>query len=205
MPAWNERKDCGNDNEWKWNTRYRAGLKGIGQYCNKGVKKTKNFAKQVNEDYLKNRGKDGAIDVEIRPISAEMDEMWSYYHDKSHQVWLWWAVDHETNVPLAYTFGTREHKYLDELLSLLKPFPIGTVYADNNYAYQDKLPPDRLVSGKKNTQKIERNHLTLRTRIKRLCRKTICFSKSKEIHIAVIGTFINTVFFGRDFDASTLL
>ncbi|MCA6536507.1 MAG: transposase, partial [Pseudanabaena sp. M176S2SP2A07QC] len=27
--------------------------------------------------------------------------------------------------------------------------------------------------GKKNTQRIERNHLTLRTRIKRLARKTI--------------------------------
>ena len=36
--------------------------------------------------------------------------------------------------------------------------------------------------------KIERNHLTLRTRIKRLCRKTICFSKNLEIHKAVIGT-----------------
>ena len=130
-----------------------------------------------------------------------MDEMWSYYHDKSHQIWLWWAVDHETNVPLAYTFGTREH---NELLGLLEPFSIGTVYADNNYAYHEKLSPDKLVSGKK-TQKIERDHLTLRTRIKRLCRKTICFSKSKEIHIAVIGTFINTVFFGREFDASTLL
>ena len=154
---------------------------------------------------MKNRGKDIAIDVEIRPISAEMDEMWSYYHDKSHQLWLWWAVDHETNVPLAYTFGTREHKYLDELLALLKPFPIGTVYADNHYAYQEKLSSDMLISGKKNTQKIERDHLTLRTRIKRLCRKTICFSKDKEIHIAVVGTFINIVFFGRKFDASTLL
>ncbi|MDE5758899.1 MAG: hypothetical protein K2H85_09860 [Allobaculum sp.] len=51
----------------------------------------------------------------------EMDEIWSFYHDKKHQVWLWWAVDHETNTPLAFTFGTREHKYLDELLSLLKP------------------------------------------------------------------------------------
>ena len=154
---------------------------------------------------MKDKEKDTAIDIEIRPISAEMDEMWSYYHDKAHQVWLWWAVDHETNVPLAYTFGTREHKYLDELLGLLEPFSIGTVYADNNYAYQEKISPDKLVSGKKNTQKIERDHLTLRTRIKRLCRKTICFSKNKEIHIAVIGTFINIVFFGRKFDVSTLL
>ena len=145
------------------------------------------------------------IEIEIRPIAVEMDEMWSYYHDKSHQLWLWWAVDHKTNIPLAYTFGTREHRYLDELLSLLAPFPIGTVYADNNYAYQDKIPPCMLVSGKKNTQTIERDHLTLRTRIKRLCRKTICFSKNKEIHIAVIGTFLNIFFFGRIFDASTII
>ena len=51
----------------------------------------------------------------------------------------------------------------------------------------------------------ERDHLTLRTRIKRLARKTICFSKSLEIHKAVIGTFINIYFFGRTFDKSLLL
>ena len=154
---------------------------------------------------MKSRGEATDIAVEIRPIGAEMDEMWSYYHDKSHQVWLWWAVDHKTNIPLAYTFGTKEHKYLDELLPLLKPFPIGTIYADNNYAYKDRLSSDMLISGKKNTQKIERDHLTLRTRIKRLSRKTICFSKDKEIHAAVIGTFINIFFFGRNFDASTIV
>jgi insertion element IS1 protein InsB len=134
-----------------------------------------------------------------------MDEMWSYYHDKSRQIWLWWAVDHATNTPIAYTFGTREHKYLDELLSLLKPFNIGIVYADKNYAYRDRIPAEKLVTGKKNTQQIERNHLTLRTRIKRLCRKTICFSKDKNIHKTVIGTFINIFFFGRTLNVSTIL
>ena len=39
-----------------------------------------------------------------------MDEMWSFYHDKAHQIWLWWAVEHTTNMPVAFTFGTREHK-----------------------------------------------------------------------------------------------
>ena len=100
------------------------------------------------------------IDIVIsNVISAEMDEMWSFYHDKKHQIWLWWAVDHETNIPLAYTFGTREHKYLDKLLELLKPFNIGTVYADNNFAYESRITDKTLINGKKNTQKIERNHL----------------------------------------------
>ena len=134
-----------------------------------------------------------------------MDEMWSFYHNKKHQIWLWWAVEHETNIPLAYTFGTREHKYLDKLLDLLKPFPIRTVYADNNFAYENKIKDKVLIRGKKNTQKIERNHLTLRTRLKRLARKTICFSKDKDIHQSVIGTFINIYFFGRKFNVSTIL
>ncbi|MEE5994336.1 MAG: IS1 family transposase [Oscillospiraceae bacterium] len=130
-------------------------------------------------------------------IETEIDEMWSFYHDKKHQIWLWWAVEHKTNPPLAYTLGTREHKCLDELLKLLEPFHIVKVYADANYAYESRIHSAVVVTDKKNTQKIERNHLTLRTRMKRLARKTICFSKSKEIHEIVIGIFINIFFFHR--------
>ena len=158
----------------------------------------------MNEEYLKQL-QNTEIEVEIKIEEAEMDEMWSFYHDKKHQVWLWWAIDHKTNTPLAFVFGTREHKYLDELLSLLSPYEIKKIYADNNFAYSSRISEDVLVVGKKNTQKIERDHLTLRTRIKRLCRKTICFSKKLEIHKAVIGTFINIFFFGRVFDISTIL
>lgn len=46
------------------------------------------------------------------------------------------------------------------------------------------------VVSKKLTQRIERNNLTLRTRLKRLTRKTICFSRSEEIRDKVIGEFI---------------
>lgn len=59
------------------------------------------------------------------------------------------------------------------------------------------VPEIRQVS-KYKMQKIERKHLTLRTRIKRLARKTICFSKSEEMHDLVIGLFINRYEFGLD-------
>jgi len=49
---------------------------------------------------------------------------------------------------------------------------------------------------KRNTQQIERKHLTLRTRMKRLARKTICFSKSIQMHDIVIGLFVNRYEFG---------
>jgi len=50
--------------------------------------------------------------------------------------------------------------------------------------------------GKRNTRKIERKPLTLHTRIKRLARKTICFSKSIQMHDIVIGLFVNRYEFG---------
>ena len=52
------------------------------------------------------------------------------------------------------------------------------------------LPKEKHLTGKIFTQRIERNNLTLRTRIKRLARKTLCFSRSVELHEKVIGAFI---------------
>jgi insertion element IS1 protein InsB len=53
------------------------------------------------------------------------------------------------------------------------------------------LDPAEHQPGKRHTQQIERKHLTLRTRIKWLVRKTICFSRSVERHDIVIGLFVN--------------
>ncbi len=49
------------------------------------------------------------------------------------------------------------------------------------------LEIDQHQVGKRNTQKIERKNLNFRTGIKRLTRKTICFSKSETLHDTVIG------------------
>ena len=53
------------------------------------------------------------------------------------------------------------------------------------------------LSVKQNTQGIERENLNFRTRIKRLARKTICFSRSEEIHDKVIGELIDREHFQR--------
>lgn len=50
--------------------------------------------------------------------------------------------------------------------------------------------------GQQNMQRIENKQLNLRTRIKRLVRKTICFSKTTLMHDVVIGLFINRYEFG---------
>ncbi|MGL5525816.1 MAG: IS1 family transposase, partial [Aeromonas veronii] len=54
-------------------------------------------------------------------------------------------------------------------------------------SYAREVPSEMHLTGKIFTQRIERNNLTLRTRIKRLARKTLCFSRSVELHEKVIG------------------
>jgi len=68
---------------------------------------------------------------------------------------------------------------------LLEPFGITQFYTDDWEAYQRYLHSAFHTTGKSHTQTIEREHLTLGTRIKRLARKTICFSNSKWLQDAV--------------------
>ena len=83
-----------------------------------------------------------------------------------------------------------------QLKALLEPFGITRYDTDDWGAYTRHLNPDEHNQGKRNTQQIERKHLTLRTRIKRLTRKTICFSRSIQMHDIVIGLFVNRYEFG---------
>ena len=126
-----------------------------------------------------------------------MDEMWSRVYCKKTPCWLWHAINHENGDVVAYVLGSREHEMLWELLDLLATLnvEIEVVYSDDNYAYHDIIPRNILQTGKKNTQKIERKHLTFRTRLKRLARKTICYSKSLEMHKIMFGLLINVLEF----------
>lgn len=128
-------------------------------------------------------------------VEAELDEMWSFVQSKDQQRWLWWAIDHRTGQVLAYVLANHKDRAFVELKALLEPFGIMQFYSDGWGAYERHIASVFHTVGKRNTQKIERKHLTLRTRIKRLARKTICFSKSIVMHDVVIGLFINRVAF----------
>jgi insertion element IS1 protein InsB len=129
-------------------------------------------------------------------VEAELDEMWSFVNSKKEQRWLWHAIDHDTGEILAYVLSGHKDEAFLRLKELLEPFGITQYYTDGWGAYERHIEPALHSVGKCNTQKIERKHLTLRTRIKRLARKTICFSKSIVMHDIVLGLFINRFEFG---------
>ena len=123
-----------------------------------------------------------------RDLTSELDEMWADATRKSNPRWLWHAIDHHTGKALAYVFGRRKDAVFLKLKTLLEPFGITKYYTDGWGAYERHLDSKQHRVGKDKTQKIESKPINLRTRIKRLMRRTICFSKTERMHDLVVWT-----------------
>ena len=137
------------------------------------------------------------VDVIIRRVNeAEVDAMWSVVGKTQDPRWLWHAIDHWTGEVLADVFGRRTDEVFLQLQALLEPYGIRRFHPDYGGAYTRPLAPDVHYPGKRNTPRIDRKPLTLRTHIKRLARKTSCVSTSIQMHDIVIGLFVNRDEFG---------
>ena len=123
--------------------------------------------------------------------------MWSFVRCKKAQSWLWWVEEAATGRVLAFVFGQRTHATFRRLLAVLAQaaWTVEQWFADAWGAYEASLPATRHQKGKAPMQRLERKHLTLRTRLKRLMRKTICFSKKQFFHDGLITLFIVHFFF----------
>lgn len=160
------------------------------------LKRQESSLSLVNTAYLESLNP-AQTEVTLTKVeAAEGDEMWSFVGNKSQQHWLWHAIDHNSGKILAYVFGSRKDEVFCQLKGLLEAFGIQRFYTDDWGAYSRNPLAEEPIIGKDKTWKIERKHLTLRTRIKRLTRKTICFSKSVLMHNIVVGLFINRFEFG---------
>jgi len=123
-----------------------------------------------------------------------VDEQWSFVENKKNQRWLWYAWEPRFKRIIAHVFGRRDTTTLQRLLDLLAPFRVAFFCTDSFTAYSI-LPSENHIVGKLYTQRIERENLTLRTRLKRLNPKTISYSKSEKMHDKIIGTFIDREYY----------
>jgi insertion element IS1 protein InsB len=129
-------------------------------------------------------------------VEVELDNMWSFVGNKDAARWLWHASDHHAGCVVASVVGRRADQVLLERQARLAPFDVTRCYSDKWAAYQRHLPPEQHTVGKRYLQKIERKHLTFRTRLRRMARQTPCCSRSIAMHDGVIGLFINRDEFG---------
>ena len=90
--------------------------------------------------------------------------MQSFVTKKKNQRWLWHGIDRYIEEVLAYVLGSRTYEMFLQLKKLLKPFGITKFYTDGLKTYERHIAPEIRQVSKYKMQKIERKHLTLRTR-----------------------------------------
>ena len=105
-------------------------------------------------------------------------------------IWVVSAWCRETQSVVRFNVGSRTNKTLNRVLISLQ-------LADAKKIYTDKLKQYRFLIGKKvhSTKQyannhIERMHLNYRTHLKRLTRRSVCFSRSVVILMAILKIYL---------------
>ena len=123
--------------------------------------------------------------------SVKIDEMWTWVgRRKAGKRWLWYAYCGQSRKILAFQIGKRDDATCKKLMRKMAHLDIDHYYTDDWDSYKKYIPSQKHTITKKKTQEIERQNLNFRTHIKRLCRKTIYFSKKDDMHYGIIKAYI---------------
>lgn len=108
----------------------------------------------------------------------ELDEMCTYVESKNKKRWVAYAMRKDTRDVISLRVGTRSIKTIKPIVDKLILSDAKMIYTDKLGLYRGLIPEEIHQTKKYKTNHIERMNLTLRTHLKRLNRRTICYSKS---------------------------
>lgn len=108
----------------------------------------------------------------------ELDELCTYVNRKTHKRWIVYAIRKDTKQVVDFAIGSRTNNTLRNVTDTLILSNASKVFTDKLPNYKSLLPSTIHSTKYRGTNHIERKNLTLRTHLKRLSRRTICFSKS---------------------------
>ena len=124
----------------------------------------------------------------------EIDELCTFVKSKSKRIWIVYAFEKETKNIVGFNVGTRTNLTLNNVVKqVLSASPLA-IFTDKLKGYKSLIPPHIHKTVRFGTNRIERINLTLRTHLKRLNRKTICFSKSEVMLKAVLNIYLSSNF-----------
>jgi len=121
--------------------------------------------------------------------SYEVDEMCTYIGNKNHRIWIVYALEKESKKIVSFNVGTRTNKTLKVVLGTLQFSKAKQIYTDGlkNYRYLIEKEIHQVI--RFGTNHIERFNLNLRIHLKRLNRRTICFSRSSVMLNAILKIY----------------
>lgn len=108
----------------------------------------------------------------------EVDEIRTFIKNKERPVWIVYALERKTKQVVNFSIGRRTKRTLQYVTNTLLLSNPKTVYTDSLIHYKSLLNELVHKTTPFGTNHIERKNLSLRTHLKRLNRKTICFSRS---------------------------
>jgi IS1 family transposase/transposase-like protein len=108
----------------------------------------------------------------------EVDELRTYNNNKTCECWIIYALDKQSGRTVDFRVGNRSKKNLKMVVDTLLLAKCKKIYTDGLNLYRGIIPPELHATKRYGTNRIERKNLSLRIHLKRLNRKTICYSKS---------------------------
>ena len=120
---------------------------------------------------------------------VQVDELWTYVGNKKNKEWVIYAYAPETDEILAFVIGGRDKKTVRKLYKKLNKIQINWICTDDWSSFKAVFPTTKHLIGKAYTQNIEGINTAIRNFVRRVFRKTTCFSKKLDYHMAAFKLF----------------
>jgi IS1 family transposase len=113
--------------------------------------------------------------IGLNQASVEIDELRTFIGNKQNQYWVAYALNRDTGKVLDFVVGKGSKRTLRGLIRTALLAAVRKISTDRLNIYRSLIPVSLHDYRKYGTNQIERKNLSLRTDIKRLRRRTICF------------------------------
>jgi insertion element IS1 protein InsB len=148
-----------------------VGIRGIARVLAIAVNTTVRLIKKIANSITK-------PPIPLNRDSFEIDELRTFIGKKENQYWVAYVFCSETKEIIDFIVGKRSKRILRMVVNTAIFSGVKSIKTDKLNIYQSLIPEQIHVSNACNINYIERNNLNLRTHLKRLSRRTICFSRN---------------------------
>lgn len=119
----------------------------------------------------------------------QVDELRTFHKKRLKPIWITYTFSLQTRKIHAFHVGYRTIEIFKNLLLPIIRTESKIIYTDKLNTYSSVIPSEIHSTRFRSTNHIERNHLSLRTHLKRLNRKTICYSKNMNVLSAILTIY----------------
>ena len=166
-------------------TKESCGIRSISRILNISsstvIRRTKKIAKGLTRPYPILKGK-----------CYEVDELFTYVGHKKNRLCICYSLEPKSGEIIDIVVGKRNKKTLRKVTETLVLSDAQRITTDKLNIYKELIPIGTHSTKLRGINHIERKNLSLRTHIKRLNRKTLCYSKSAYMLYCVVKIYFWT-------------